>query len=419
MRRRRFPAPGAARRKRRGRRSRGKIMPGLQREVDPEYLFSEAPRRQVFITGSEAVAEAVKRANVDMAIAYPITPQSESMHLVGDLYAQGYLRDYYRGENEFAVMAAVHGASLGGGRVFTATSGPGTLRAMEMFPVWAGSRQPVVCAFMCRGVSLPPSIQPENIEMAMLLDVGMLMFHAEDAQDFLDMILKAYAVAEQPDVHLPVGVFADGFFVTHTRSAVLLPPDDLKLAAYDPRRAPVPTFDMETPPIRMVRDPLLNKSNFISYAANASWHQEIVAAAERARKHIRRYMGGLLEVEDHAAAVFLAASGTAVSQCREAVKVLRAEGIRVGLIKIMSIRPFPAREIEAVTAHADLIVVPEFNIGGWLAREIKAAIDNNRRVVGGPRVFGGMTMPTELIVNEVRNALSRPGTGPSDMRAGI
>ena len=124
------------------------------------HFFFEAPREKAFITGSEAVAEAVKRANVDMAIAYPITPQSESMHLIGDLYAKGYLKDYYRAENEFAVMAAIHGASLGGGRVFTATSGPGTLRAMEMFPVWAGSRQPIVSAFMCRGVSLPPSIQP-------------------------------------------------------------------------------------------------------------------------------------------------------------------------------------------------------------------------------------------------------------------
>ncbi|MBS4009362.1 MAG: hypothetical protein KGZ72_01275 [Roseovarius sp.] len=52
------------------------------------------------------------------------------MHLIGDLYAKGYLKDYYRGKNEFAVMVAVHGASLGGGRAFTATSGPGTLRAM-------------------------------------------------------------------------------------------------------------------------------------------------------------------------------------------------------------------------------------------------------------------------------------------------
>lgn len=375
-----------------------------QRVVEPEYLFFEAAREPVFLTGSGAVAEAVKRANVDIAIAFPITPQSESMHLVGDLYAKGYLKDYYRAENEFAVMAAIHGASLGGGRVFTATSGPGTLRAMEMFPVWAGSRQPIVCAFMCRGVSLPPSIQPENIEMAMLLDTGMLMLHAENAQDFFDMLLKAYVIAEKPDVHLPVGVFADGFFVTHTRDLVLLPPEDIQLAAYAPGCAPVPAFDMETPPIRVVRDPLLNKSNFISYAANASWHQEVRAAADRARRYIKRYLGGLIEVENPSAKVFLAASGTAVSQSREALRALQAEGIDAGLIKIKSIRPFPVEELVAATADAELIVVPEFNAGGWLAREIKATLDHNSRVVAGPRVFGGMTMPAELIVYAVKTA---------------
>ncbi len=386
-----------------------------QRIVDADHLFFDAPRERAFITGSEAVAEAVKRANVDMAIAYPITPQSESLHLVGDVYAAGYLKDYYRGENEFAVMAAVHGASLGGGRVFTATSGPGTLRAMEMFPVWAGARQPIVCAFMCRGVSLPPSIQPENIEMAMLMDTGMLMFHAEDAQDFFDMILKAYAIAEKPEVHLPVGVFADGFFVTHTRDKVMMPSADLKLAAYNPQKAPVPTFDMETPPMRQVRDPLLIKSNFISYAANASWHQEILAAAERARPHIEHYLNGLVEVENPAAKIFMLASGTAASQSREALKILHHEGIDAGLIKVKSIRPFPTEEIREATHKAEVIIIPEFNVGGWLAKEVMAILDHNSRVVPGPRVFGGMTMPVELIVNEVKREV---GSGRLEVRRG-
>lgn len=363
------------------------------------------PRTRTYITGSEAVGEAVKRACVDMAIAYPITPQSESMHLVGDLYAKGYIKDYYRAENEFAVMAAVHGAALGGGRVFTATSGPGTLRAMEMFPVWAGARQPIVSAFMCRGLSLPPSIQPENIEMGMLLDTGMLMFHAENGQDFHDMILQAYIIAEQTDVHIPAGVFADGFFVTHTREEMLLPPEDCRLPAYDSSLSPVPAFDMETPPMRITRDPLLNKSNFISGSANASWHQEVLAAAERARKHIKKYMGGLIEVENPGAKIFIAASGTAVSQSREALRLLQNEGIDAGLIKIKSIRPFPSEELSKAVELAELIVVPEFNPGGWLAREIKASLDRNSRVISGPRVFGGMTMPPWLIVNEVKTAL--------------
>ena len=376
-----------------------------QEWIDAERLLHEVPRIPAFITGSEAVAEAVKRANVDMTVAYPITPQSESMHLVGDLFAQGYIRDYYRAENEFAVMAAIHGASLGGGRVFTATSGPGTLRAMEMFPVWAGARQPIVCAFMCRGVALPPSIQPENIEMGMLLDTGMLMFHAENAQDFHDMILAAYPIAEQPEIHLPIGVFVDGFFVTHTKEKVMLPGGEASLPPYDCACAPVPAFDMETPPIRVTRDPLLNKSNFISGAANASWHQEVLAAAERSRKHIRRFLGGLLEIDNADADILLVASGTAVAQSREALRQLRAAGVDAGLIKIKSIRPFPHEELVAATDHARLILVPEFNAGGWLAREVRAALDRNSRVVAAPRVFGGMSMPPGLIVEAVRAAL--------------
>ena len=241
--------------------------------------------------------------------------------------------------------------------------------------------------------------------MSFLLDSGMMMFHAENSQDFFDMILAAYAVAEQPDVHLPAGVFADGFFVTHTREIVELPPEDRKLAAYDSKAAPVPVFDQETPPLRITRDPLLNKSNFISYAANASWHQEVLAAAERARKHIARCMKGLIEVENGDAPVLIVASGTAVSQSREAIRALREEGIAAGLIKVKSIRPFPEEEIRQATERAELIVVPEFNAGGWLAREVKAAIDRNRRVIGAPRVFGGMTMPRELIMDVVRRGL--------------
>lgn len=378
-----------------------------RKAVNADHLLFDVMRKESFITGSEAVAEAVKRANVDMAIAYPITPQSESMHLVGDLYAKGFIKDFYRAENEFAVMASIHGAALAGGRVFTATSGPGTLRAMEMFPVWAGARQPVVCAFMCRGVSLPPSIQPENIEMSMLLDTGMIMLHAENGQDFFDMLLKAYVIAEKTDVHLPVGVFVDGFFVTHTRDKILLPPDDLMLKPYDPEHAPVPAFNTEIPPIRITRDPLLNKSNFISYAANASWHQEVLAAAERARKYISRYLNGLLEIEKPEARLMLAASGTAVSQCREAIRLLENRRVKAGLIKIKSIRPFPVNEIQEATKCADIIIVPEFNAGGWLAREIKAALEHNSRVVCAPRVFGGMTMPPQMIVDTALKSLEQ------------
>ena len=63
-------------------------------------------------------------------IAYPITPQSDAAALIGELFAEGYIGDYFRGESEFAVMSQCAGAAFGGARVFTTTAGPGTMRAM-------------------------------------------------------------------------------------------------------------------------------------------------------------------------------------------------------------------------------------------------------------------------------------------------
>lgn len=373
-----------------------------QRVTDPKHIFFEAERETQFITGSEAVREAIRRANVEMAIAYPITPQSESMHLVGDLFAEGYIKEYFRGENEFAVMSSVAGASMAGVRVFTATGGPGTLRAFEAFSTWAGARLPIVCAFMTRGVNSPLTIQPDTIEMAFMLDTGILMLHAETAQDLYDMILQAFMIAEKTDVHIPVGVFTDGFFVTHTRDNVNITPVDMKLPPYDPYSAPVPVMDMENVPFRQMRDPFVMKSNFISYATHASWQQEVLAASDRARKYISKYLGGLIETENPDAEILIIGSGTAVSQGREAMAAARSMGLDVGLVKIKSIRPFPEKEIRELVRNAKYVIVPEFNRTGWLAREIKSVAEDTTKVIGGPRVFGGMTMPPELIVNEIR-----------------
>lgn len=372
------------------------------KEVSAEYMLRQARRQPQFITGSEAVREAVRRANIDIAISYPITPQSESMHLVGDLYAEGYLKDYFRGENEFAVMSEIAGAASAGVRTFTATCGPGTLRAFENFPTWAGSRLPIVMVFMTRGINAPLTIQPDTIEMGFLLDTGMLMLHAENAQDLYDMILMSFDVVEQTSVHVPLGVFVDGFFVTHTRQKVNVVDEDVRLTGYDPSLSPVPTIDMETPPFRHMRDPFVMKSNFISYAAHASWQQEVMAAAARSERYLRRHLGNFVEHENPTAPIQIVASGTAVSQGREAIRMLRQEGLDAGLVKIKVIRPFPADELRAALAKAETIVIPEFNRSGWLAREVAAVIPNNDRIAAGPRVFGGMTMPPEIIVQTIK-----------------
>ena len=376
-----------------------------QVHTEPNEFFYGVERITKFFTGSEVIQSAIKVSHCDVMVAYPITPQSEAAALIGELFADGYIGDYFRGESEFAVMGQCAGASFGGARVFTTTAGPGTLRAMENFPMWAGSRLPIQVCVTCRGVNSPLSIQPDTLEMYYLLETGMLIWHAETAQDLYDFILKGFIVAEQPDVHVPIAVCCDGFFVTHTKDTVDILPDDVCLPPYDPYKSPVPCMDMECPPVRMMRDPFIMKSNYIHYATHASWQQEVHAAVERSRKHTIPFLDGLIDIENGDRDILIIGSGTAVSQSREAIRLLELEGIKVGLIKIKTIRPFPNEEVREALKNAKTVFVPEFNIVGWLAREIKAIVPDNDKIIAGPHVAGGMTMPSEVIVVEVKTAL--------------
>jgi pyruvate ferredoxin oxidoreductase alpha subunit len=372
-----------------------------QRVVDADYLLLEAPRERKFITGAQAMAEAVKRANVDIAIAYPITPQSEVMHLVGDIWAQGYLKDYYRAEEEYGAMSAIAGAVRGGVRAFSATSGPGLLRGLEAIASWPGHRIPAVLGVLTRVVNAPLSIQPDNVEIAYLLHCGMVVLHAENQQDVFDFTLAGFVISEKVDVYIPVAVCTEGFFVTHAKGYVSMTPEDMKLPPRDPYKAPVPPTDCEIPPARIQRDAPVQKSNFMSYLIHAVWQQEVWSSNIRAMKYIYKYLGGPIEVVNPDAEVFIVASGCAAAQGREAVRYAQLEGLNVGLVKVKSIRPFPEKEIREVLKKAKAVIVPEHNIVGWLAQEVKAAIPDNDKVIGGPRVYGGMTLPVELIMEKV------------------
>jgi pyruvate ferredoxin oxidoreductase alpha subunit len=78
------------------------------------------------------------------------------------------------------------------------------------------------------------------------------------------------------------------------------------------------------------------------------------------------------------------------------------------MIKVRSLRPFPTKELRQLLGKTKLIVVPEFNYVGWLAKEVATAIYgySNAKIIGGPRVYGGQSMPVELIVDEVESGLT-------------
>jgi len=371
-----------------------------QKVVDPMEMFHKLPREMQFITGSEAARESMRRANIDIAIAYPITPQSESMQQAGYLYDEGYIKEYYRAEEEIGTFSAISGASRAGVRSLTATSGPGLMRGMEAISSWPGARTPIIMLNMCRVINTPLAIQPDNIEMSFMLNTGILMMHAENQQDFYDYPLAAIMASEQVDVTLPAVVSVDGFFCTHARGPVKVTPEEYKLPPRDGWRSAVPAMDNENPPARISRDAPIQKSNFISYHMHSSWQQEVFAAVQRSAKYFRAYLGGLVEVINPGAEDFIIASGCAVSQAREAVRQEGEQGRKVGLVKVKTIRPFPTEEIYEAVKGAKRILIPEFNQAGWLHKEVCSVLYGRTKGVikDGPRVYGGMTMPTEMIL---------------------
>jgi pyruvate ferredoxin oxidoreductase alpha subunit len=103
------------------------------------------------------------------------------------------------------------------------------------------------------------------------------------------------------------------------------------------------------------------------------------------------------------------ACGTAAAQSKEAVRLLEDEGIKARVVKLKTIRPFPIEELINATKNAKTIFVPEFNVVGWLEREVRRYLykRSDADIIGAPRVAGGMTMPPEVIVKEVLKILGK------------
>src|SRR5438128_7975131 len=237
----------------------------------------------------------------------------------------------------------------------------------------------------------------------------MNVYQTKYHQELFVIIMKDLIISEKNYVTLPVGVACDGFFVTHARSYVDMQEKGIKLPPRQAWKGAVPVLDAENPPARLSRDAPVQKSNFMAYNIHAVWQQEVWAAVERSRCYIEQYMGGFCAPEyvEGAEAVIIA-SGSACAQSREAIRLCKDQGVNVGLIKVRSLRPLPTKELRQLCAKPKLIVVPEFNYVGWLAKDVAAAIYgySNAKIVAGPHVYGGMSMPVEMIVDEVIGGLT-------------
>jgi len=301
-----------------------------------------------FIEGSHAVAEAVRLCRPGVISAYPITPQT---HIVEDLAAmvsEGKLDSQtVNVESEHSAASVVLGASATGVRAYTATSSQGLFYMMEVVFNIAGLRLPIVMTDANRAISAPINIWNDQQDTISLRDSGWIQLYAENIQDTVDLHFMAYRIAEDKSMMLPVMVCMDGFTLTHGIETVDIPSQE-EVDKFLPPYKPLYKLDVDNP---MTIGPLVDPEYYTEtrYAIEKT-HEEALKFIPKVMADFSKAFGrnynGLVEayrLED--AEKVIVAMGSVCGTIKDVIDELRSKGKKVGLLKVVSYRPFPGQAI--------------------------------------------------------------------------
>lgn len=361
------------------------------------------------INGDEAVAYAAKHALVDVCAAYPITPQTIIVEKFAEFVANGEVEtEFIRVESEHSALSACLGASAAGARTFTASAANGIELMHEVIFLTSSIRQPVVMAVADRSPSGPINIHGDQTVSLAQRDTGWLMIYCENSQEAYDSTLQAFRIGEHPDVQLPVMTMLDGFVLTHTLENVYVL-DEKDAHKFVGRREPM-LIEIEGKKVPLKLDPktpitIGPLQLFDYYMETKVQHSE---AMDRARPVIsqinnewaeltgRKYGDGYLQpfkIKD-ADAVILT-TGSSAGTARFVARQLRAQGKKVGLLKLRTFRPFPHKKLANALAEVPVVGIFERthttgSFGGPLFNEVRSALygyDTHPIILG---YYGGL-----------------------------
>jgi len=372
--------------------------------------------------GTEAAALAATLARVQVVSAYPITPQTVIVENLAEIIGRGDLEAKYMPvESEHTAMASCIGAALAGARAFTATSSQGLAYMHEMLHYAAGARVPVVMVNCNRAMAPPWNLYCDHTDSLAQRDTGWVQYYCANAQDVLDSILIAYAVAEE--ALLPIMINMDAFYLTHT-SEIIDIPDQKAVDDFLPPYRPLNKLDVKDPKTfgnvcgADLYSSIKFKRHSDTLALERLWDQTAVRFAgkfDRTHSSVESY-----QTED--ADIFIVAIGTATEAIRLAVDRLRDEGLKAGGLRLAMVRPFPMDGFKRAAVRAKQVIVIDRDISlgaeGIIAQEVKSVLFDRREEVnltGFVAGIGGNDLSVETIVTLVHQAVS--GTGEA-VRAG-
>lgn len=312
------------------------------------------------LDGNTAIAYGVMRSQVQLVAAYPITPQTPIVENISSLIDTGkYNATYINVESEHSALSAVVGAASTGVRTFTASASHGLALMHEMTGTASGSRLPIVMAVVNRALPAPCSLWCDHSDIMSQRDQGWIQIFAKSPQEALDLMMIAYRTSEDARVLIPTMVSIDGFFLSHLTEPVNVPAPEEAARFIGPFVPNNFTLDPELPyAINNLTSPGIFTE--IKYGQKVAMDNALGVMEENfeafAKVFGRRY--GLLETygtED--ADTVLVCMGSMAGTAYHTVKQMREQGIKAGLLRIVSFRPFPKKLVATHLKKAKNIAV--------------------------------------------------------------
>lgn len=342
---------------------------------------------KILMKGNEALAEAAIRAGCQCFFGYPITPQSElPAYLAREMPKRGGV--FLQAESEVAAINMVYGAAGAGARVMTSSSSPGISLKQEGISYLCGAELPCVIVNIMRGGPGLGDIQPAQSDYYQATrggghgDYRTIVLAPSSVQELVDLVYDAFDLADL--YRNPVMILGDGILgqmmepvVFKERPKKELPPKDWATTGMKNRKQNV-INSLYLDPVK------LEEHNWKLYRK----YKEIE------EKEVRYEM---INCDD--ADYFVVAYGIAARIALSAIEMARERGIKVGLIRPITLWPYPAKAFEEVISRAKAFLTVELSLG-QMVDDVKLSVNGRAPVYfyGRP---GGMVFTAEEILKEI------------------
>ena len=360
------------------------------------------------LSGNEAVAVAMRQIDPDVMGAFPITPSTEIPQYFAQYVADGKVHtELVTVESEHSSMSVCIGAAAAGGRAISATSSCGLALMYELLYVAASSRLPIVLAVSTRALSGPININNDHSDAMGARDAGWIQIYAENNQEVYDNYVQAFPIAEA--VRLPVMICMDGFITSHAVENIeLLEDGEVKgfVGEYHPEHSLLKAGEtMAVGPYDVTHYYFEHKKQ--EAEAMKAAKGAILEQGKRFGQMTGRTYGFFEEycMEDAEEALVLI--GSTAGTAKATVDQLRAQGKKVGLVKLRVFRPFPAEELAQALSHCKAVAVMDKSegfsaCGGPIFAETRSALydlETRPKLINVVYGLGGRDVSTGDLAN--------------------